>query len=66
MSAFEVSTSTTKVAWIRDPDAPAGQPALGSFRCICGGKIEGVEFGGPDRSCTCGRTYDGRGWLVTR
>lgn len=60
-----VHTQTTKLAWRRNPDVPAGQPALGRFVCVCGNTIRDVEFGGPDVTCTCGRTWDGRGWLVS-
>ena len=55
----------TKLAWIRDPSVPQGQAALGTFSCPCGTTITDVEFGGPARTCTCGRTWDGRGWLVS-
>jgi hypothetical protein len=66
MANYQVNTQTTKLAWKRDPSVPAGQPALGRFDCVCGSTITGVEFGGPEHTCgTCGRTWDGRGWLVT-
>ena len=63
-----MSTITlTKVAWIRDADVPAGQPALGRFDCPCGSTITAVEFGGPARTCgSCGQTFDGRGWLIRK
>ena len=55
----------TKLAWIRDPSVPAGRPALGSFGCVCGNTISGVEFGSADdHECVCGRVWDGHGWLV--
>ena len=64
---MDVTTRTTKLAWIRDPDVPAGQPALGRFNCPCGTKIEGVSFGAPrDHQCAgCGNVYDARGWLMS-
>ena len=62
---MNVTTKTTKLAWKRDPDVPAGQAALGRFDCVCGDTINDVEFGGPERKCTCGRVWDGRGWLVS-
>jgi hypothetical protein len=66
MGSYSVTTKTTKLAWKRDQDVPAGQPALGRFDCVCGARIEGVEFAGPDSTCGgCGRTWDGRGWLVS-
>ena len=56
----------TKVAWVRNRDVPAGQPALGRFDCPCGDTITDVEFGGEPRTCgTCGRTFDGRGWIIS-
>jgi hypothetical protein len=65
-ASYDVTTQTTKVAWKRDPDVPAGKPALGRFDCLCGSRITDVEFGGPDRTCdTCGRTYDGHGWIIS-
>jgi hypothetical protein len=61
-----VTTGTTKIAWVRDPSVPAGQPAFGSFRCPCGNTIKDVEFGGENNECVvCHRVWDGRGWLVT-
>jgi hypothetical protein len=60
-----MSITCTKLAWIRDPNVPAGQSALGQFDCPCGTAITEVEFGGPSHTCgSCGRTWDGRGWLV--
>jgi len=54
----------TKCAWIRDPAAPIGQPALGTFTRACGVKsaprrllsCEG------DWRCACGRVWTWRGW----
>jgi len=66
MSGYSVTCKTTKIAWRRDPSVPAGQPALGSFRCVCGNTITGVSFGSEqDNLCQCGRVWDGRGWLVS-
>ena len=63
---MNVTTQTTKLAWIRDPNVPAGQPALGRFDCVCGNTITDVEFAGPDNQCSqCSRVWDGRGWLVS-
>jgi len=62
---YQVTTSTAKVAWRRDPDVPAGQPALGSFACPCGATVGGVAFGdGGTYPCACGRTFDSRGWII--
>jgi hypothetical protein len=61
---MDVTFTQTKVAWKRNRDVPAGQPALGRFDCPCGSKVTGVEFAGPDVQCgTCGQMFDGRGWL---
>lgn len=66
MSKYSVTTQTTKLAWKRNQDVPAGQPAPGRFDCVCGSTIKDVEFGGPDSTCEgCGRVWDGRGWLVS-
>jgi len=63
----QVTTSVTKISWRRDPAAPAGQPALGSFTCSCGAVIADVAFAdGQEHPCSCGRTWDSRGWLVQR
>ena len=60
-----MSITCTKLAWIRDPNVPAGQPALGSFSCVCGNTISGVSFGSAEtHQCTCGRVWDGHGWAV--
>jgi len=74
----QVKTQTTKLAWVRDPSIPQGQPALGAFTCPCGSMVGPVPFGGvaeslgmaPPRgpqihTCPgCGNGYDSRGWLV--
>ena len=64
---MDVTGKFTKLAWKRNPDVPAGQPALGRFDCPCGNTIGEVEFAGPDDNpCgQCGRVWDSRGWLVS-
>lgn len=58
--------TTVKVAWVRDPGVPAGQPAPGRFTCVCRTVSGLVPFAGPDVTCTgCGRVWDGRGWLIS-
>ena len=54
-----------KKAWIRDKDAPAGQPAGGHFDCGCGAVVLCSKFGQAENvTCSkCGQVYDGRGWL---
>jgi hypothetical protein len=64
-SKLSVTTSTAKLAWLRDPSAPAGQSALGRFQCPCGASVDGVDYAsGETYPCPCGRTWDSRGWLV--
>lgn len=60
----EVTGKFTKLAWIHD--GPPGVRSLGHFNCPCGTTIADVEYAGPDVTCsTCGRVWDGRGWLVS-
>jgi hypothetical protein len=64
---IRVFTEMTKVAWVRDPSAPAGQPADGTFTCPCGTATGPRPFAGPQWACAgCTRRYDGRGWLLGR
>lgn len=60
-----VQAMTAKIAWVRDPAAPAGVAAQGSFRCVCGTVTGGQDFPGPGFTCRgCGRGWDGRGWAL--
>lgn len=60
-----VESGTVKISWRRDPAAPAGRPAPGTYTCTCGTASGPQPFGGPEWACAgCGRTWDGRGWLV--
>jgi hypothetical protein len=60
------TSGTVKVSWRRTPAVPAGQPATGTFTCACGTASPALPFGGSDWTCaTCGRSWDGRGWLLT-
>jgi hypothetical protein len=64
MTSYSVTTGTTKLAWIHD--GPAGVASTGHFNCVCGNTIAGVEYAGPDSTCSrCERVWDGRGWLVS-
>ena len=56
----------TKLAVIRDPDAPIGRPARCWIRCPCGGeRLEVSTLGAKGTvTCTCGATYTRSGWLV--
>lgn len=65
-SARTRTEGVVKASWRRDPAVPAGQPAAGTFTCTCGTVSPPLPFGGPDWTCaTCGRSWDGRGWLLT-
>ncbi len=52
-----------KVAWIRDPNVPAGQPARGRLNCACGNAPE-TDFTPRTEMvfCGCGRVYTWNGW----
>lgn len=51
----------SKLALIRDPAAPIGQPAPMHIECKCGNHVN-VES---DRNnCNCGAVYDARGYVV--
>jgi hypothetical protein len=64
LSRMDVTTKTTKLAWIHD--GPAGVASLGHFNCPCGNVIHGVIYAGPEVTCSqCGRVWNGRGWLVS-
>lgn len=60
------TTTLHKVAWIRNPEAPAGQPAPGHLHCPCGNAPESNYKPGPDVLCNCGRRYTWDGWLKGR
>jgi len=54
-----------KVAWIRDLDAPMGQPALGHLNCPCGKSPESkLDESNGDVTCACGKVYTWDGWVV--
>lgn len=56
-----------KVAWIRNPDVPAGQPAKGRLNCRCGAAPESdfrPENG--DVTCACGQIYTWDGWKKSK
>ena len=56
---------TIKLAWIREPGYPAGQPAPGYFDCLCGIRITGIDYAQKAlvRCVGCDRVYDGEGWI---
>jgi len=56
-----------KRAWIRDPDAPPGKPALGRLSCPCGNAP--LSRFHPDQGnvvCSCGIVYTWDGYIVSR
>ena len=54
-------TGLVKVALIRDPNVPMGQPAPLHVVCPCGAKVPHTDAG---MTCqTCGQSFDNRGWL---
>jgi len=55
-----------KVAWIRDPNEPAGHPAKGQLRCKCGNAPMTDFQPGPDVICNCGRRYSWDGCIKGR
>jgi hypothetical protein len=55
----------TKVAMIREPGYPVGQPAPLYLNCPCGAKPR-TDARDPEFTfieCACGRVYDSLGWL---
>jgi hypothetical protein len=55
-----------KVAWIRNPDVPMGQPASGHLNCPCGNAPESrFNAANGDVICTCGTIYSYDGWVRT-
>ena len=58
-----VESYRTKVAVIRDPSVPPGQPAPMWLNCPCGAK-PATRYQGPDVTCACGKVYSHNGHLV--
>lgn len=59
-----MSVTLEKVAWVRDPGQPIGQPGTGRLRCPCGQappSSHREEDG--DVHCPCGRVFSYNGWL---
>lgn len=52
----------TKVAVIREPGHPVGQPAPCYLNCPCGAKP--ALTGRGSVVCACGTIYDERGWII--
>lgn len=51
----------TKLAAIREPGYPVGQPAPTFFHCPCGEKVPAFQG---EQTCACGTRYDSRGWVL--
>lgn len=56
----------TKVAIIREPGHPVGEPAPCYLNCPCGAKPPAPADAGLMTWCACGAIYDAAGWLVRR
>lgn len=57
----------TKRAWIRNREAPAGQPAPGHINCLCGQAPESMFHPTqPDIYCPCGIIYRWDGTILQR
>lgn len=56
-----------KVAWIRNPGIPPGQPAPGRLDCPCGQAPESNHNQSqPDIVCGCGTVYRWDGTIIQR
>jgi len=51
----------TKLALIRDPTVPVGQPAPMHIKCRCGANL---KVNSDETRCGCGAIYDGRGYVI--
>ena len=57
----------TKRAWIRDPNAPVGKPALGRINCPCGqAPLSAFSPEQGDITCACGTVYTWDGWVKSQ
>lgn len=55
------SIKMTKLAAIREPGYPVGEPAPCFFHCPCGAKVPAYQG---EQACQCGTRYDARGWVM--
>ncbi len=62
-SAAPLVSRLEKVAVIRDPSVPVGQPGPLHLNCPCGANPPTV-YGGPDVECVCGVVYRCDGWRL--
>lgn len=60
----QATVELLKVAWIRDRNAPLGQPAKGRLNCRCGNAPES-DFcsDNGDVHCACGMVYTWNGYI---
>jgi hypothetical protein len=56
----------TKRAVKRDPTVPMGQPGACWIDCECGLTLHIAPDPALEHPCTCGITYDARGWITKR
>ena len=63
---MEVTVRVTKRAWVRDPDAPIGKPALGRIDCPCGqAPVSALRPEQGNITCACGTVYTWDGWIIS-
>ena len=65
MPKLTATVTCTKVAWIRNANAPIGRPAPGRLNCRCKNSPETMfkpEQG--NVTCGCGVVYTWDGWVV--
>jgi hypothetical protein len=55
------TTGLVKVALIRDPSTPVGQPGTMYLNCPCGAR---PVVNDADVACPCGQKYTPTGWLI--
>lgn len=60
-----MNTGLTKVAVIRDPSVPVGQPADMWLNCPCGAKPKLPKGAAFVVVCACGNEYTDRGYLLS-
>ena len=65
MSERDLNAGFVKRAWIRDPDAPVGKPALGRINCPCGqAPISAYSPEQGNVTCPCGVVYTWNGYII--
>jgi len=57
-----ITTTVSKRAIIRDPEASIGQPARCWINCGCGKQVDMTLIS--PKTCECGTRYDTAGWII--